>query len=133
MQFALCSYNRVVPRFLILLQLLLLNLPTFAAVAVVHADRTDVVPICCRRNGIHHCGIASSVPIGRIAVSSIPQRCPYCPAAVRSVQHASAALPTQAAIFAQVVSHPSCVAQTLALQRIHRDRSRQKRGPPRLS
>lgn len=129
------GYNWGVRRFLVLLQLLLLTLPTFASVLSMH-NVEESLPACCRRAGAHHCTMPAAEresPASGVVVSSKPEPCPYCPKAMPAAQHSPASLTPAAAIFAEVVSHPATAAQTLAKLRIARDRSRQKRGPPLLA
>jgi hypothetical protein len=134
-------YNQAVRFFLSILQLLLLSLPTFASTfsAVTHAqDKLEAtLPACCRRAGMHHCMLslqhADSSAAAQPGFSATPQPCPFCPKALPAAQHAPATPALSALIFAQIVGHPACVAQTLARRRISQDRSRQKRGPPTLA
>lgn len=58
------------------------------------------------------------------------EECPYSPAAVAVVHHASYAPPLAQAIFAALVAHPAHTAQVESKLRISESRSRQKRGPP---
>lgn len=129
------GYNYGVRRFLVLLQLLLLTLPTFASVMSMHTVE-ESMPACCRRAGAHHCMMPAAereaLTLG-VGVSAKPEPCPYCPKAMPAAQHSPASLTPAAAIFAALVSHPADAAQTLAKLRIARDRSRQKRGPPLLA
>ena len=66
----------------------------------------------------------------KIYLSAIPQRCPACPATVINARHGDLSFDTASLIFAEIVSHPTCKAQTTARARVALDRSRQKRGPP---
>jgi hypothetical protein len=68
-----------------------------------------------------------------VQAKAIPERCPFSPRALPSAQHAPSSLTPAAMIFAQIISHPACAAQTLAKRRISQDRSQQKRGPPFLA
>lgn len=122
-------------RFLVLLQLLLLTLPTFASVATLH-DVEESLPACCRRAGANHCMMpaARREPLtAGMAISAKPEPCPFCPKAMPAAQHAPASLLPAAMFFAEIVSHPAVAPQTLAKLRMARDRSRQKRGPPQLA
>jgi hypothetical protein len=121
-----------VRRFLVLLQMLLLALPTFASVVTVR-NAAESLPACCRRAGAHHCAMPETQRVTRtsgVAIAAKPEPCPFSPKAMPAAQHAPASLLPAAAFFAEIVSHPAVVAQTLTKLRIARDRSRQKRGPP---
>lgn len=87
------------------------------------------VPVCCRKNGKHHCMMASRSPQTRI----IGVECPYhmFPPAVMVVP--SFAPSTSASVFAGIVQHPVVTPQVEARQRVSFDRTRQKRGPPAFS
>jgi hypothetical protein len=61
------------------------------------------------------------------------EKCPNCPPAVSVKHNEVLALPMDNAVFASLADHPSGVAQTESMQRISRDRSREKRGPPVFS
>ncbi len=118
---------------LAILQLLMMMLPTFAPVAALRGDSKANVPACCRRNGAHHCMMTEAQRLAILAgvqAKAMPEHCPFSPKAVASAQHSPSSLAPSAMIFAQVVSHPACTAQTLAKRRISQDRSQQKRGPP---
>ena len=106
--------------------------PLFAMVRTVEAR----LPACCRRDGQHHCMMSvsdrTSQRQSKLAFGAPAEKCPYCPSAMAAVHTNFLALPAAKAVFASLVSHPSGVSQTESLQRISRDRSRQKRGPPVL-
>jgi hypothetical protein len=111
--------------------LVLFGLPLLAPVFAPNAAEASI-PACCSRGGRHHCAMsemAGQQPSGH-AISVMTEKCPYAPA-VAPVLHLTAfAPPSDAAVFAQVVSHPAIHAQTEARYRISFDRARQKRGPP---
>jgi hypothetical protein len=116
---------------LLLLAFALLNAsPLFALTA---ASRTPI-RACCLRSGAHHClSTARSAPDASAPRIGAPQQpCPFCPLAPASAAHPSlfAALAVSASAFAPALAHPAGLAQTESRQRIARDRSRSKRGPP---
>ncbi len=115
--------------------LLLFSLPLISPALALPASSGANLPACCRRNGAHHCmgnmQQASSGP--GIHLTRIPQRCPAYPAAITQVRHGDLSLHTASLISAEIVSHPSLKSQTSARARVALDRSRHKRGPPRLN
>jgi len=62
----------------------------------------------------------------------MPEKCPYCPAALAQGHTGSFTLPTSQAVYAALASHPAVFAQTQSRLRVSETRSRQKRGPPVL-
>ena len=90
------------------------------------------LPMCCRKDGKHHCGMFGEQSSPNDKVSVIGEKCPYSPAALNIIVLPSFAPSTAAAIFAEVAQHASIAPQTDARRRISYDRSRQKRGPPSL-
>ncbi len=95
----------------------------------------DNLPVCCRRNGKHHCAI-QTMPDTRsgAAFTAPPQHCPLYPkGVVPSPTRVNLFAPTASAVFfAALQSHPTFAPQTEARYRIAFDRSRLKRGPPTL-
>jgi hypothetical protein len=93
------------------------------------------LPACCRRSGIHKCGMAAalghSVSSSESATQTVSGKCPFSstrrPEGLVSV--ASLPFPTRIP-FAYLLNHPAVHPQTEALFRISFERSRQKRGPP---
>lgn len=61
------------------------------------------------------------------------EKCPYYPAVVTVFHQSQLDIALSDVIFAGLISHPAVHAQTESRQRISRERSRQKRGPPSLS
>lgn len=86
------------------------------------------VPVCCRRNGKHHCMMMLTSRHSK--TSQIDERCPYSAVQPAMIVPASYAPSTSASVFAELTQHPSVAPQAEAQQRISFDRSRQKRGPP---
>jgi hypothetical protein len=110
------------------ISLLMLFLLPFAQPLFGASAEQATVPVCCRKNGKHHCMMASRSP-QRI----IGQKCPFhiFPPAVSVVP--SFAPSTSASVFAGIVQHPVVTPQVGARQRVSYDRTRQKRGPPVFS
>jgi hypothetical protein len=125
-------YNHNVRRLLTITLLFLFSLPLISPALAVVASQGANLPICCRKNGAHHCMLMqqteSSGP--EVRLSAIPQHCPAYPAVVTQIKHGDLSLHAASLIFAEIVSHPSIKTQTQARARVALDRSRQKRGPP---
>lgn len=114
--------------------LLAICFSTLAAPAFAADDSN--LPQCCRRNGEHHCDMATedAARVDGTSFQSIRMRCPAFPVAnFAPVSPYVAFLNDSIAIFASVVSHPSIHIQTEARYRVSFNRSRQKRGPPCLA
>lgn len=122
-------------RFFSISLLLLFTFPLVSPLFAASPTEANV-PVCCRRNGKHHCTMLtaaqhSSSSTGKTKTASLRERCPYNPAA------AVINLPfvpdqIQRAIYAGILSHSTCHAQAEALFHISSSRSHQKRGPPFL-
>jgi hypothetical protein len=104
-------------------------LPLFASSA---SDAN--LPICCRRDGKHHC---AAMTIGGTSqgtsMETVGEKCPYSVAPPAILLLPSFKPSTAVAVFAGIVQHPAVAPQTEAQRRISFDRSRQKRGPPAQS
>ena len=128
-------FNNGVRRLISILLLACFGLPLTLSMLAMGQNREAGIPACCRRDGKHHC-MMSMAERGTLAsdnpqFKAPAQRCPYCPRSVAPAQPNLFAAPTRAdAIYRNVVSHPTGVAQTESRRRISLDRSRQKRGPP---
>jgi hypothetical protein len=125
-----------VRRFVSISLLLLLTLPLVSPLFAASMAEANV-PVCCRRHGKHHCTMTavaqqSSSTSSKVKTAAVRERCPYNPSSSAAVNLVFVTDPIQQAIFAGIVSHPACHAQTEACFRISFDRSRQKRGPPAL-
>jgi hypothetical protein len=117
-----------------LLSILLLAAFGFPVVSPLFASSTTEgtsLPACCRRDGKHHCmADRGNLKQHGMQFSAPAEKCPYCPSTLAAAHSKLLALPTADAVFASLVSHPAAIAQIESMQRISRDRSRQKRGPP---
>ena len=129
-------FNRLLRRLISILLLAVFGLPFVLPILAMGQDAEAGLPACCRRNGKHHCMMSMDAR-GKLVVRHDPQvkapveKCPYCPTLIVPAQPNPLAEPTiAAAIFGDLVSHPTGFAQTEALRRISRQRSNQKRGPP---
>ena len=107
--------------------------PTFLWLGV--PDAQSLLPLCCRRDGKHHCAMASMSSSGM--ESSGPSlhdasvKCPYRGSAKVSSATVTAP-PPQFAFYAQTISHPTQFLQVLVSARISEARSHLKRGPPAI-
>jgi hypothetical protein len=120
-----------VRRILSILLLLLVGLPLAAPLFARTAAAT--LPICCRRNGAHHClgEMAMGVAIGSDhTLAALHAKCPAFPKATAAGLWQPAFFVRTESRFAEVVAHPTALPQTEARYRIAFNRSRQKRGPP---
>jgi hypothetical protein len=125
---------QAVRRFLAIALLVAFGLPFASPLFALSGDSDANMPVCCRRNGKHHCMLsaaerallASEGPEFRMPV----MHCPYGPAAVVAVRDHGAAPTTAQAVYAGLMAHPAVFAQTESKLRMAQARSRQKRGPP---
>ena len=88
------------------------------------------VPVCCRRDGRHHCAMPPEESNQGSGVQVVREKCPYTPAAPAVVLLPSFKPSPLAMFFAGIAQHPAVFPQTDAQRRISFDRTRQKRGPP---
>ncbi|MBB5066623.1 hypothetical protein [Granulicella mallensis] len=115
-------------RALTLLLLAVFGLPTVAPLLAMGQDTDSHLPICCRRNGDHHCAMGMSQPTTTPAVSA---RCPHFPQpTVPSPTGTFAALVTPAQLVQIDLSILAAPQRADTQRRISRERSRHKRGPP---
>jgi hypothetical protein len=128
-----------VRRLLSILLLALFGLPAVAPLLSLQARAATSVPMCCRKNGQHHCGLS---PTERALLQGQQQaypgfwgtgeRCPYAPSTAPKVRSEALSIPVAQAIFAGLASHPAGAVHTESKRRISLDRARQKRGPPAI-
>ena len=111
-------------------------LPLFSSLFALSVGSDGNHPVCCRRNGKHHCMMSMEERVqlaSRESESWVPlDKCPYCPPAVFLWRHSDPGTPPAVAIFAGLLSHPAVQTQTESKRRVARERSRHKRGPPSL-
>jgi hypothetical protein len=113
------------------------GLPFASALFALTPKSEANLPVCCRRNGSHHCMMSmaerSSMQSDKPQFGAPVEKCPYCPGALTlGHQTNTFAVPSGQAVFAGLVGPTAVVAQTESKRRISRDRSRQKRGPPSI-
>lgn len=120
-----CGVRRLLAISLLLLFALPFALPLFGA----NAAQAEL-PLCCRRDGKHHCAMAGMIPSSSPSMSTVGEKCPYSIAPPAILVLPTFTPSTAASVFAGVSRHPAVTPQTEAQRRISFDRARQKRGPP---
>jgi len=94
----------------------------------------DNLPVCCRRNGKHHCMMSLAerrALAGRYRQFDPPaEKCPYTPAAVVAVHSDPFVIPATETAFAAYCDDPATLAQSRSLLQIAETSSLRKRGPP---
>jgi hypothetical protein len=113
--------------------LLVFSLPLILP-AVALAQGPDAnLPMCCRRNGAHHCAMMirhAAAGNAGTNLSAIPQHCPAYPALVTPLRHVDLAGPAASTVTSNSISQPAVRQQTAALALLALDCARHKRGPP---
>ncbi|HEY0309394.1 MAG TPA: hypothetical protein VGB94_14625 [Acidobacteriaceae bacterium] len=128
-------YTRRVRRIIATSLLILFGLPLIAPLLALSHDPDANLPVCCRRNGKHHCMMSAEMMQAMLSgtrVSVVPMKCPMYPRAMNAAQHHELSLHTAALLFAEIISHPAMHLQTEARGRVSRFCARQKRGPPSI-
>ncbi|HZY64241.1 MAG TPA: hypothetical protein VFE38_17115 [Edaphobacter sp.] len=123
-------------RFLSISLVLLFVLPLVSPLFAASAAEANL-PACCRRNGKHHCTMLSVEKQSAdrspaVHSPSLREKCPYNLSSAAATHLPFVPDEIQMTIYAGILSHPACHAQTEARFRISFDRSQQKRGPPQL-
>jgi hypothetical protein len=115
-------------RLLAILLLAAFGLPAVAPLLALGQDADANLPLCCRRNGAHHCTMGTTQDSTAPAVSA---RCPSFPqpSAVTPSLTISALIATQPLLKLPLATLTS-PAQAETQRRISRERSRHTRGPP---
>ncbi|WP_348268730.1 hypothetical protein P8936_05770 [Edaphobacter paludis] len=121
-------------RLLSLSLLLLFTLPLVSPLFTASAVDANV-PVCCRRDGKHHCMMAklaqrSASDTGQAHTVSIQETCPYNLFTVIAINLPFVSDEVQTAVSADTVSIRTNLPQTEAPFSLSPDRSHQKRGPP---
>jgi hypothetical protein len=99
----------------------------------VFAGAETNLPACCRRNGAHHCAMATDDSISATQTSFQPVKpCPSFPVGAAVSGGSVAFLGDSTTNFALTVSHPSKRLQPQAFYRISFSRSCRQRGPPAI-
>jgi hypothetical protein len=115
-------------RLLAILLLAAFGLPAVAPLLALGQDADSNLPLCCRRNGAHHCTMGtaqeSSAPAVSTRCASFPQ-----PTAVAPSLKLTALIATQPLLKLPVATF-TAPARAETQRRISRERSRHTRGPP---
>jgi len=103
-----------------------------AAAPMLLAGSGASVPMCCRRNGAHHCDgiMAETAATGRTMARAPQRMCPFQQRALGAVHLQSFTVATASTEATGILRAPTAAAQAECLRRIAFDRTRQKRGPP---
>jgi hypothetical protein len=102
------------------------------AVPLFAPGDANTLPVCCRRDGRHHCASGMLADSGTRAVSTIAPKCPNWPKSTPAPWPKNFAPTQTGAIDAPLYSRPESAPQTEARYRVAFARSRQKRGPPAI-
>jgi hypothetical protein len=115
-------------RLLAILLLAAFGLPVVAPLLAFGQDTEANLPICCRRNGAHHCTMVSGKQSNNPSISS---RCSSFPQPRVVAAHLTLAslIATQPLIKLPLATQAES-ARAETQRRISRERSRHKRGPP---
>lgn len=111
------------------------GLPFATPLLALSAPADANLPLCCRRNGAHHCAgmgmreAAESAPHFRRPV----ERCPYAPATVSAAANLVLAAPSSKRELFTVRTTAHLLAQSQDVPRLASARSHQQRGPPALA
>jgi hypothetical protein len=125
-----------VRRFISISLLLLFTLPLVSPLfAASTADAS--VPVCCRRDGRHHCMLSLAAPHSSSGdtgtrIASLHERCPYNLTAPLAINLSFVPDEILTTISAGSVGTSACPAETEVCVRSCFNRSHQKRGPPSL-
>jgi hypothetical protein len=122
-----------VRRLLALSLLLLFSFPLVSPLFALSTNSDANLPVCCRRNGVHHCQMKlqrSSTSTHQTTVTTISTKCPFYPGSAILVRHNDAHAGTR--LLAESVDHTTVKAPTYAHVQIDLDTAWQKRGPPSL-
>ncbi len=117
---------------------ILVVLFSFPLIAPAFASSPDdsQLPVCCRRNGKHHCAMqATEVAPGNIASRfvTVSEKCPYAPFTRCPLMLPHSFAPSASSAVAGLTQGPALIVRAVeAGYRISADRARHKRGPPRL-
>jgi hypothetical protein len=117
-----------VRRLLAISLLMLFQMPYVLPLFGTRAAEANL-PLCCRRNGKHHCAMSMSFSQNS-STSAVSDKCPYSIAQPAILVLPSFRPSAAASVFAGIARHPAVVPQVEARKRISFDRTRQKRGPP---
>ena len=123
-------------RLLSLALLAVFSLPLILPALALGQDPESNLPVCCRRNGAHHCmmSMQQKAALGQGIQASAPRpRCPAYPAVIPSSTQNQVPAPAMVAIGTAGVHTSALNSQTETHVRMALGRSHPKRGPPSSS
>jgi hypothetical protein len=124
------NYNRSVRRLLAITLLILFGLPLITQLFAFTGSGESALPLCCRKNGAHHCMMRIPAPSNGGASIGNQQHCPAYPAAVAPTRQNELSLTTTFVPRAEHRVHSTETMGSLARAHFLFDRSQQQRGPP---
>jgi hypothetical protein len=113
-----------------------LAMPAILPLAVPAANDESQLPICCRRDGKHHCAMLETATTAMelqsqgLSLRSQPAPCPYRSSKITLAHSFGFYPPATFAFYAAVIEHPAVQQQTNLRRLISEARCHQKRGPP---
>ena len=121
-------------RFVSISLLLLFTLPLVSPLFAASTTDADV-PVCCRRDGKHHCVMAkilerNSGNSSQDRTASLRDRCPYNLATPAAVNLPFVLHEAQATLLSEMVTESASITHADSIHRTLFDCSHQKRGPP---
>jgi hypothetical protein len=119
-------------RALSLFLILFLGLGPLAA--TLEASDDARLPACCRRNGVHHCGMTTRMAAMMVQtdgkpILTAPSTCPYFPAGIVAPS-TTLALSTPSISMPVLLAQPHGPSAARAAARLSQLRTRAGRGPP---
>lgn len=106
----------------------LLIAPAFAS-----GPDNSQLPACCRRNGKHHCAMQMAMGYVPSRFITVSEKCPYAPFARCPLMLPHSFTPSARHTVAGPSQGPALIVRAAeAGYRVSADRTRHKRGPPRL-
>ncbi|OJV41413.1 MAG: hypothetical protein BGO25_17050 [Acidobacteriales bacterium 59-55] len=129
-------HRPLVRRFISISLLLLFTLPLVSPLFAASTTDADV-PVCCRRDGKHHCMMARTLErdsgnASQDRTASLRDRCPYNLATPAAVNLPFVLHEAQTGLISEIVTASASPVRTETIHRNLFDNSHQKRGPPSL-
>lgn len=129
------GYNRNVRRLLAITLMVLFGLPAVAPLFALEGTAELSLPICCRKNGAHHCtqrAFSPTVSDGT-AIRSSRQPCHAYPATVTPIRQNQVFLEAVFQLSTKAAIHAASEFHSTSLPRFFFNRSEQQRGPPSVT
>lgn len=109
------------------------GLPMASPLFAAGADQDTGLPACCRRNGAHHCSIATATGRSQgTQIAALREKCPAYPATTTLIRHNDVSLLVASPLFSQQPARAVDALPLAFLTPDALDRSRHERGPPTL-